>query len=134
MDGSNRPTKFVCCRTRPCLRLYIPALARAPNCTYGVSFLLCHRSRQQARVRPLFLHILGRHSLPQPRALRSLKLQLIQQDCTSLDTAMRLYLYLPSQRDLQVPFGAIPIPLGVGGPGQQHTRPLPLLPRKGQLL
>ena len=34
----------------------------------------------------------------------SLRLQWIQQDCTSLDTAMCLYLYLTSQRDLQVPY------------------------------
>ncbi|KIJ97341.1 hypothetical protein K443DRAFT_681613 [Laccaria amethystina LaAM-08-1] len=32
------------------------------------------------------------------------------------------------------PFGAIPIPLGVGGPGQQHARPLPLPPHNGQQL
>ena len=59
---------------------------------------------QQAWIRRSFLRILGRHLLPQARALRSIKLQLIQQDCTSLDTPMRLYLYLPSQRDLQFPY------------------------------
>ena len=32
------------------------------------------------------------------------------------------------------PFEAIPIPLGIGGPGQQHTRPLPFLPHNGQQL
>ena len=33
------------------------------------------------------------------------------------------------------PFVAIPIPLGVGGPGQQHARPLPLPPpHNGQQL
>ena len=62
-------------------------------------FLPGHRSHQQERVRRSFLRIRGRHSLPQARAL---KLSLIQQDSTSLDTAVRLYLYLPTQRDLQV--------------------------------
>ncbi|KIK05986.1 hypothetical protein K443DRAFT_3518 [Laccaria amethystina LaAM-08-1] len=64
-----------------------------------------------AQIRHSFL---GRHLLPQVQALRSLKLQLIQQDCC-----------VP-------PFRAIPIPLGVGGPGQQHARPLPLPPHNGQ--
>ena len=32
------------------------------------------------------------------------------------------------------PFGAIPIPLGSGGPDQQHARPLPPLPHNGQQL
>ena len=64
------------------------------------SFLLCHPFLPQAWVHYSFLRILVRHSLPQARALHSLKLQMIQQDCTSLYTAMRTYLHLPSQRDL----------------------------------
>ena len=74
------------------------------SCTYRVSVRLFHRPHQQAWIRHSFLRILGRHLLPQARALRSLKDQLIQQDCMSLDTPMRLYFYLPSQRDLQFPY------------------------------
>ena len=94
--------------------------------------LLCHRSLPQARVHHSFLHILGHHLLPQARALHSLKLQLIQQDCTSLYTAMRLYLHLPSQRDLLIRCNSDPV--GRCCPGQQHGRPLPLLPHNGQLV
>ena len=99
--SSHRPTKLISCFTRPCLCLYIPALARALHLYIRGRHLLLrdHRSHQQARVRHSFLRILGSHSLLQARAL---KLPLIQQESTSLDTAVRLYLYLPTQRDLQV--------------------------------
>ena len=88
--------------TRPCLHLYILALAHALHWYYlqGLrSFLLCRRSLLEARVHHSFLCILGHHLLPQAWALYSLKLQLIQQDCMRLYTAMRLFLHLPSQRD-----------------------------------
>ena len=45
---------------------------------------------------------------------------------------MRLYLHLPSQRDLLIRCNSDPV--GRCGPGQQHGRPLPLLPHNGQLL
>ncbi|KIK05978.1 hypothetical protein K443DRAFT_318619 [Laccaria amethystina LaAM-08-1] len=122
---SNRLTKLP---ARAYARTYRLCLALS-ICTYGISFLLCHLSHQQARVRHSFLRSLGRHSLPQARALRLLKLQFIQRDCTSLDTGMHLCLYLPFQRIFRFRnplFGAIPIPLGVVGPGQQHPPPSPL--------
>ena len=43
------------------------------------------------------------------------------------------YLYLPSHGIFRF-HTAIPILLGVGGPGQQHTHPLPLPPHNGQLI
>ena len=132
---SNRSTKLVSCLTRPCLFLYILALARAFHWYYQRdlrSFLMCRRSLQQARIHHSFLRILRHHSLPQARALHSLKLQLIQQDCMSLYTAMRLYLHLPSEWDLLIRCNSDPV--GRCCPGQQHGRPLPLLPHNGKLV
>ena len=123
---SNCPTKLVSCFTHPCLHIYIPALTRALHWYYlrGLrSLLLCHHSHQQARIR---------HSLPQARALHLLKLQLTQQDCTNLDSAMRLYLRLPNW--IFRFRTAISIPLVVGDSSQQHARPLPLPPHNRQLL
>ena len=89
------PTAAYVCTHRLWLALSI--------CTNRFSVRLCHRPHHQAWIRHSFLRIPGRYLLPQARALRSIKLQLIQQDCTSSDTPMRLYLYLPSQGDLQYP-------------------------------
>ena len=98
---SHRPTKLISCFTRPCLRLCIPALARALHLYIRGRhlFLRGRCPHQQAQVRHSFLRILGRHSLSQVWAL---KLRLIQQDPTSFHTAMRLYLYRSSQRDLHL--------------------------------
>ena len=62
------------------------------------------------------------HSLPQAQDLHSLKLQLIQQDCTSLYTAMRLYLHLLNGTSSS---GAIPIPLGVVVQANNMNVPFP---------
>ena len=100
---SNRPTKLASCLTHPCLRLYIPALACALQ-LYLQSLRSFMPPSPSTGMDSPFVSTHSGSLLPQARALRSLKLQLIQQDCTSLDTPMRLYLYLPSQRDLQFPY------------------------------
>ena len=58
-------------------------------CTYGVA--TGSRWLQQARLRCSFLRILDFHSFSQARALRSLKLQWVQQDCPSWGTMMHPY-------------------------------------------
>ena len=123
---SNRPTKLASCLARPCLRLYILALACALHWYYLRllrSFLLCRRSLAQARVH---------HSLPRARALHSLKLQLIQQDCTSLYTAISSTLVFPPNGMFSILCNSNPV--GRCGPGQQHERPLPFPYHNGQLL
>ena len=124
----------------------LPALpAPAYACTYWVQLALSIGTAYRVSVRFYYVTVpfhrhgfsirfyaFGHLSLPQARALHSLKLQMIQQDCTSLYTAMRLYLHLPSQRDLLIRCNSDPV--GRCGPGQQHGHALSLLPHNRQHL
>ena len=129
---TNRPTNLISRLTRltrPCLGLWICT-------TYGVSvgfYCVTFPINRHAFV------IRSRHS-GSPFASTGTGPSFAQ---ASIDTA-RLYELgyrhappclssLPMGSSGSVPpFGAIPIPLGVGGPGQQHACPLPLLPHNGQ--
>ena len=133
---SNRPTKLASCLTHRCLHLCIPALARAfrlylqslrsfvpPSPSTGMNspFVSTHSGSPfastgtdppfaQAPIDTAGLYGLGYHHVPLPLSS------------------------LPTGSSGSVLPCTIPNPLGVGGPGQQHARPLPLPPHNGQLL
>ena len=95
-NRSNPPTKLASCFTRPCLRLYIPAHARALHWYFlrGLGlFLLCHHSPSTFNSHGITIGFRNLHSFSQARALRSLQLRWIQQDCTSCITFHPIKLY-----------------------------------------